>query len=271
MPQIIIDKTLCTKCNTCGTVCVLGIIEKAIDSTYPSIPEEKTEYCLTCGHCESFCSQRALTLDFLRDEKIDTPVDGLVASQNLALYIKHRRSVRHFSSKRVSKELVAKVIDIARYAASGGNSQPVRWLVIHDPSEVQQIAQLTIDWMRTIHNTSHPLADYVLSLLSAWESGVDVICHRAPHLLFAHLPIEPIDDPTEAIIAMTHVDIVAPSFDIGTCWAGFVKMATDNYQPLRDFLSIPEDRKVACPMMFGYSRYKIVSIPRRNPADITWR
>ena len=42
-------------------------------------------------------------------------------------------------------------------------------------------------------------------------------------------------------------------------------------KPLKDLLSIPEERKAACPMLFGYSSYKITSIPRRNPVDITWK
>jgi len=249
----------------------MGIIDKATDSEYPTIPLEKEDYCFKCGHCESFCPQKALTLDFLIEEKInETSVDARIDPQNLAWYIKKRRSIRHFKSKPVEKELIAKVIDIARYAASGGNGQPVKWLVILAPSEVKQVAGLTIDWMRTIQNTSHPLADYVSVLITAWDNGVDLICHNAPHLLFAHTPTDPIDDPTEAIIALTHFDIAAPAFGVGTCWAGFVKMALDGYKPLKDLLSIPEGRKAACPMLFGYSSYKITSIPRRNPVDIKW-
>lgn len=272
MPQILIDRKTCSKCNTCATVCVMGIIDKSTALNYPTIPEEKLDYCLKCGHCESFCAQKALTLDFLLDEKINTSfLDSQIEPQNIALYIKSRRSVRHYSSKTVNKELIAKVIDIARYAPSGGNGQPVKWIVIHKPSEVNRVASLTVDWMRTIQNTSHPLADYVPAIISTWDSGLDLICHNAPHLLFAHVPIEPIDDPTEAIIALTHFDIAAPAFGIGTCWAGFVKLAIDNYKPLMDLLSIPEERKAACPMLFGYSSYKITSIPRRNPVDITWK
>jgi len=272
MPRIIIDRQKCTQCFTCVEVCIMGIIEKAIDSGYPAIPEEKIDYCIKCGHCESFCAQKALTLNFLLEERINvSSLDGQIEPHNIALYMKSRRSVRHFSSKSVNKELIAQVIYIARYAASGGNAQPVKWMVIHEPSEVQRVASLTIDWMRTIQNTSHPLADYVPVMISTWDSGSDLICHNAPHLLFAHVPVDPIDDPTEAIIALTHFDIAAPAFGIGTCWAGFVKMALDNYKPLQDFLSIPEGRKAACPMLFGYSRYKVTSIPRRNPADITWK
>lgn len=272
MSHVIIDKELCTRCNTCATVCVMQIIDKSTGEGYPSLSEEKAVYCIKCGHCESFCAQKALTLDFLPEEKIFTAAsDGHIEPQKLTLYLKKRRSIRHFSSKTVSKELIAKIIDVARYAASGGNSQPVKWLVVYEPSKVQEIAGLTIDWMRTIQNTSHPLADYVSGIISTWDHGLDLICHHAPHLLFAHVPVHPIDDPTEAIIALTHFDVAAPAFGIGTCWAGFVKMAADNYKPLMDYLSIPEGRKAACPMMLGYSSYKIASIPRRNPVDITWK
>ena len=271
MSRIIIDEKKCTKCYTCAAVCVIGIIDKQTDSGFPSIPEEKADYCLKCGHCESFCAEKALTLDFLIEEKINASFsDSRIEPQNLALYIKGRRSVRHFTSNTVDRETIAKVIDIARYAASGGNGQPVKWMVICDPAIVARIAGLTIDWMRTIQNTSHPLAPYVPVIISAWDNGSDLICHNAPHLLLAHIPDEPIDDPTEAIIALTHFDIAAPSFCIGTCWAGFVKMALDNYKPMQELLSIPEGRKAACPMLFGYSTYKITSIPRRNPVDITW-
>ena len=72
MPQILIDRKTCSKCNTCATVCVMGIIDKSTALNHPTIPEEKLDYCLKCGHCESFCAQKALTLDFLLDEKINT-------------------------------------------------------------------------------------------------------------------------------------------------------------------------------------------------------
>ncbi len=270
--MIIINEKLCIKCNTCIAVCAPKLIDKQTVNGYPRVPEEKSGYCFKCGHCEAFCPQKALTLDFLPEEKIEiTDTDSRIEPQNLSLYIKKRRSIRHFTSETVSKDKIAEVLDVARYAATGGNGQPVKWLVIYEPSDVQHIARLTIEWMRTILGTSHPLAPYVSFLISAWDKGTDLICHRAPHLLFAHVPTEPINDPTEAVIALTHFDIAAPSFGLGTCWAGYVIMAMAGYKPLQDFLSLPEGRKVACPMLFGYPRYKITSIPRRNPVDVTWR
>ncbi len=273
MPDIIIDEALCTRCDICGANCIMGRIERATDSSFPTIREGFEARCMRCGHCESFCPQRALTLDFLPKEKLlAKPQDGQIDAERLSLYMKQRRSVRHFTARPVSKELIAEVIDVARYAASGGNSQPVEWLVILDPAQVKRISGLTIDWMRTILDTPHPLAAYVPALIGMWDGGVDPICYDAPHLVFTHLPrTEHHDDPTDAIIAMTYFDVAAPSFGIGTCWAGFVKLAVDAYQPLQDALALPQGRKAATAMMLGYPRYAVTSIPRRNPASVTWR
>ncbi|NLD36197.1 MAG: nitroreductase [Desulfatiglans sp.] len=274
MPNIIINEQRCIKCNICSTVCVTGIIEKSNDSIFPRILKENENNCLQCGHCESFCKQDALLLNYLPEEKIQvSSQDSSIEPKRLSLYIKNRRSVRHFTSSLVDKEIISQIIDVARYAASGGNQQPVKWIVISGHSMVKNIAGLTVDWFRTIQNTSHPLGPYASGIISMWDSGVDLICHNAPHLLFAHIPKaeQQIDDPTEAIIAMTHIDIAAPSFGVGTCWAGLVQMAADAYKPLQEALETPKGRIIKGAMMFGYSQFEVRSIPRRNPADVIWR
>lgn len=272
MSSIIIDEKLCTKCNICSKVCFMEVIDKASESSFPFIPASKRKYCFKCGHCEAFCAQKALTLDYRVEEKINALPEELVTSQNLSLYLKKRRSIRNYSRKLIDKEILLKVIDAASYAASGGNMQPIKWHVVYDPAEVKYLASLTVDWMRSIQNTPHPLAAYVATIIAKWDSGTDVVCHSAPHLIFAHTPfMEGFYDPTDAIIAMTHIDIAAPSFGLGTCWAGFVKLAVDYYKPMKDALALPEGRKAVCPLMIGYPSYKVVSIPRRNTVEVTWK
>jgi len=273
MPQIIIDEKLCTRCNTCSTVCVLRIIEKATRSSFPTIAPENLKRCFICGHCEAFCPQKALTLDFRLEEK-----KNLVFSENqidpldLSSYLKRRRSIRSYSARLVPKELIARVIDVARFSPSGGNGQPVRWTVFQDPTDVRKISELTVEWMRTLQPAGSPLADYVKPIIAAWDGGVDSVCRNAPHLLLAHVPCnESGYDPTDAIIALAHFDVAAPSFGLGTCWAGFVKMAADQHKPLQDFLAVSSGRRVAYAMMFGYPSLEPSSIPRRNPVKIIWR
>ena len=160
---------------------------------------------------------------------------------------------------------------MARYAASPGNAQQVEWLVIHDRREVKRIAGLTVEWLRTLSRTGHPMAGYVPVLLSAWESGTDVICRGAPHLLIPHVPGDSPIAPTDAIIALTHVDIAAPAFGVGTCWAGFVAGASSAYKPVGEALELPEGRVAAYAMMLGYPEFRTYRIPGRKQLKVTWR
>jgi nitroreductase len=189
----------------------------------------------------------------------------------MGYYLKKRRSVRRFTKDPVPKEKIIELLEIARYAASAGNGQPVEWIVVHDPERVKKVAGLTIAWMKTLVNSNHPMSGYIPVLIGAWERGSDVICRGAPHLLIATIPEGNPMAQTDAIIALTHFDIAAPAFSVGTCWAGFVAMAASSYQPLQKELGLPAGRKCAYVLMFGTPQYRIYGIPRRKPLTIVWR
>lgn len=208
MAHIIVDEDRCTGCGLCVKMCSSGIISLTDESNVPQMQDEDVSHCFYCGHCEAFCPSQALTLNFLPDEKITLSSNaGNISPDDVAFYLKKRRSVRHFTKESVPREKILEVLDIARYAASGGNGQPVQWLVIYDPEEVKKIAGLTIEWMKNLVNTDHPMSGYVPMLISAWEQGIDVICRDAPHLLFAHIPENNQIAPIDATIALTHFEM----------------------------------------------------------------
>jgi nitroreductase/NAD-dependent dihydropyrimidine dehydrogenase PreA subunit len=272
MTTIFVEQALCTRCSICSIVCPMKIIDPADESTLPCVPEAKALMCIRCGHCEVSCPSLAITLNFLPDEKMPIPAGaGSLSPEDLSLYLKKRRSVRHFTSGPVDKDSITRILDVARYAASGGNGQPVKWLVVHDPQEVQMLAGLTIAWMKTLQNSNHPMSGYVPSLIKAWEQGYDPICRNAPHLVIAHIPEGNPVASIDAIIALTHFDVTAPAYGVGTCWAGFLSMAAAVYEPLHKVLALPSGRTYAYALMFGYPQYKTFGIPRRNPLEITWR
>jgi len=269
---IFVDHDLCTRCGICSVVCPMKIVDAADENSLPRVADEKSGMCIRCGHCEVSCPSQALLLNFLPEEKSTLQVGaGILSPEDLGAYLKKRRSVRHFTKESVPKETIAKVLDIARYAASGGNGQPVQWLIVLDPVEVHRLAGLTIDWMMTLKNTNHPMSGYIPSLIAAWEHGFDPVCRGAPHLVIAHIPEGNPGASIDAIIALTHFDITAPAFGIGTCWAGFLSIAAATYEPLQEAFALPAGRKFAYGLMFGYPQYKVFGIPRRNPVQVTWR
>lgn len=272
MATVLVDQDLCTRCGICSDVCPSGIIEPADEDTLPMVMDAKAGMCIQCGHCEATCPSQALLLNFRPEEKVPLPAGaGILSPEELGLYLRKRRSVRNFTKDPVPKEKITEVLDITRYAASGGNGQPVQWIVVYDQEKVKRIAGLTIEWMRTLVNSSHPMSGFVPGLIGAWDGGQDVICRGAPHLLFAHIPQDNPIAPVDAVIALTHFDIAAPAFGIGTCWAGFVSMAASAYAPLQEEIGIPAGRKNAYAMMMGHPRYGIYGIPRRKLLEVTWQ
>ena len=65
-------------------------------------------------------------------------MNGMSASLDVFEAIKERRSIRLFTAGVVSDEAVKQLIDVARYAPSAGNTQPLELVVVRD----QKIKQL---------------------------------------------------------------------------------------------------------------------------------
>jgi len=282
---IYVDAETCNRCSICSEVCPMAIIDSARGEKIPGIRDEMARKCISCGHCEAFCPTGALVQEPEVGEddvrKCTIPGHfhpgateggyGGISPELLGIYLKSRRSVRQYRPEPVERETIQSILDIARYAASGGNLQPVEWLVLHDPQEVQKVADLTIGWMQELTKGNHPMSAYAPYLVNVYKSGRDVICRGAPHLLIPHIPEDNQIAPADAIIALTHMDIAAPSFGIGTCWAGFVAMASKSHKPLLDYYALPEGRIPAYAMLFGYPRYLPKHIPGRKPLKITWK
>ncbi len=272
MSLIEVDDYRCTRCGICTDVCPSGIVTRKDEHTLPSVAKSFEKICIRCGHCEVFCPSQALVFNNRPEERIVLPAEGhTISPDTLSLYLKKRRSIRHFTRTHVSEETILNLIETASYAASGGNRQPVSWLVIHDFAKVRRIAELTIEWMKSLLDTDHPMSSYFSRVVAGWNLGRDTICLGAPHLIFTHIPDGNPAAFVDAAIAMTYIDITAPSMGIGTCWAGFIMMAASSSESLREELALPEGHKVACAMMLGFPKYKAYGIPRKNPPDVTWR
>lgn len=268
---ISVQSDSCTQCGICTRVCPMGIILPPDEVTIPKIARENESICINCGQCEAFCPSGALVVDLWQEHILEKAWSGEdITPSHLSWYLKSRRSIRQFKPEPVSKETITSLLDIARYAASGGNGQPVEWLVIHDPKEVREIGTLTIEWMKTLWKTDHPMSIYVPSLIARCDAGIDVICRGAPHLLIPHIQEDNPMAYTDGIIALTHFDIAAPAFGVGTCWAGFIAMAGRSYEPLKKLYNLPEGRIPLYALMFGYPKYTPLYIPVRKSLKVTW-
>jgi nitroreductase/ferredoxin len=273
MTSIYVDRDLCTRCGICSIVCPMGIIKTGDDANLPVVPRQAEPFCIRCGHCRVSCPEKALSIRFLPDDEQPVPAGFPPGPELIGYYLKNRRSIRHYTKKPVPRGTIEDLLDIARYAPSGGNQQPVSWLVIHDPGEVHRFAGLTIDWLRHEAASGTPTLPQVITerLIASWEKGADPICRGAPHLLIAAVREGPGSAVIDGIIAVTYADAAAPAFGVGTCWAGFLSMAVKAWPPVLKAMGLPEGYTYCAGLMCGFPKYGTYGIPPRNPLKLTWR
>jgi len=274
MSQLIVDSSKCNFCSICALVCPQRIIQLTSPESLPSWVTGGEERCIDCGHCVAVCPTAAIGLETMKPEDCATLYRNLLPSPEQTEHmLKSRRSIRVYKEDTVPQEVLSKLIDIARYAASGHNSQPLQWLVIENPKEVKRLTGLVADWMRVAIKNMPDMARLMhLDLLVAdWERGEDSIMRSAPHIIVVHAPTDDIGARGDATIAMTYLELAAYGFNLGACWAGYFQAAGTLYPPVMEALTLPDGHTSLGAIMIGYPKYHYARIPLKKEASIIWR
>jgi nitroreductase/NAD-dependent dihydropyrimidine dehydrogenase PreA subunit len=273
MARKLIDAKRCTGCNRCIETCPLEILEQDTATGFPVVSRLRDQRCTSCGHCEAVCPEQAIVVqgESLQEASVAQENANLTPRQ-VAAYFAKRRSIRLYKDEPVDKAVLEELLDIARHAPSGVNRQPVRWSVVHSAGSVHALAGLTVEWMRGQVGQQSAMATMLHFdlLIDAWDRGKDPICRNAPHCIFAFAPKEDRMAATDGTIALSHLELAAPAFGLGACWAGYLNIATNSYPALKSAAGIPADNVGLGVLMIGRPRYEFARTPKRNRAHITW-
>ncbi|OQX27581.1 MAG: ferridoxin [Desulfobacteraceae bacterium IS3] len=273
MSLFAVDTEKCQRDGICADECPLRLIVWKDKNSFPRPVPNAGEFCINCGHCVAVCPTGALSLKTMTPEQCP-PVkqDWLLNSEEAEHFLRARRSIRTYKSQPVPQETLAKLIDIARFAPSGHNRQPVRWIVVSGEKEVAKLAGIVADWMRHVLKTEPETGKmmYLDRVVKAWESGVDTICRKSPHIVIAHAAKADRTAPPACFIALSYLELAAPALGLGACWAGYFNMAATLWQPMQKALELPAENISFGAMMVGYPKYKYHRLPLRNEAQIQW-
>lgn len=272
MPLFVVDTDRCTRDGICVAECPTRIIALTPADAIPRVPAEAEGACRHCGHCVAVCASGAITLDGIRAEQL-RPVrsDLPLGPDHVADFLRARRSIRTFTPRPVARETLAALLDIARFAPSASNRQPVTWLIVDDPAEVRRLASLAVDWMRANVPSQPPVAQRnAQRFIAGWDAGLDMVCRGAPCLLIACAAADYPWAAADCAIALTYVELAAPSFGLGTCWGGIFTNAARQWQPVQDALVLPADLAVFGALLIGHPRYRYRRVPMRNAARVLW-
>jgi len=268
-----VNQETCNQDGICAAVCPAGIIDFK-KGAYPTPIAEANKLCIGCGHCVAVCPAGSLSHRLMTAEQCP-PIQKVLhlTAEHCEHFLRNRRSIRVYKNKPVPRDVLAGLIEIARYAPSGHNSQGAQWLVLGSGDELRNLAGIVVDWMRwMIGNMSEiALSMHMDRVVKRWEDGNDVVLRGAPAVIVAHAAKDNLAAPSTCTIALTYLELAAASMDLGCCWAGYFNAAATTFPPMMEALALPQNHQCFGAMMVGYPKFSYHRLPLRKPPGTTWR
>jgi nitroreductase/NAD-dependent dihydropyrimidine dehydrogenase PreA subunit len=277
MGKIEIDGRKCISCGECAAVCPSIFIPE--DGKIQIVDED---YCTLCGHCLAICPEDAIDhQDLDKREFADLPQDLDVPPEKIFTFLRSRRSCRVFAKKEVPKQDLEKLVDIARYAPTGHNSQNFEFLVIQSKERIQELAKRTAIFYGNLYKMfSAPGVDvppwlraHMRGFRLNWEyhqQGKDRIFRNAPALIIIHAPAENVSSAQNCHLAMAHIMLQAQAMGLGTCIIGYLITAAERDPSIIKALDIPQNNKIFTCCTVGYPKLTFRKWVQRKPPTVRW-
>jgi len=255
------------------------------------------EGCIACGHCVAICPQGAVSHSEFPATTIQ-PIQfkQMPTSVQVMELLKTRRSIRAFRDKPLAKDTIETIIDGARFAPSGHNSQSTEFLVVQDKDVLNQVSAMVVEYLKfEIKRFSNPffktlalLADRDLTksgiqeipgfkqMVQMFESGADPILNGAPVLLAFHAHRTEGFADVNAQLALQNASLVAHASGIGHFCTGWVlspgraPMARAWNRRIPSLLGIPPDNKLYGALALGYPIPRFKNMIERKTPQIRW-
>lgn len=184
--------------------------------------------------------------------------------------IKGRRSIRHYSSRKVEGAVVREVLEAARWAPSAHNAQPWRFIVLIDDGLKRDLAEaMAAAWLADM--TRDGVAIEVRENMAA--VSVERFA-RAPVLVVACLTMKDMVKYADELrqkcehdlavqslgAAIQNMLLVAHAKGLGACWFCAPIFCKDT---VRRILQVPEDVEPHALITLGYAAEKPSAPPRK--------
>ena len=289
MDIISIDRERCTLCGLCVSVCVRRILDLGDDAANVTDPAQ----CILCGHCKAICPEDAPRLPSLNDREFSSvpAKEEIPHPDRLMAFFRSRRSTRIYQKRAVDREKVLRILEAGRFAPSGGNRQPLQYVVLQSEEHVVTVRQMAMsalgEMARKIQEAMREkgargealsladmsleaYADMWLGMPELLRQGTDRLFYFAPAVIVCHG--DPLSRTVEvdAGLAGMQMALMAEALGLGTCFCHFLVFAIQESGALRQALQIPEERKAVLSFMLGHPDMTYPRLVARNPVIAKW-
>lgn len=153
--------------------------------------------------------------------------------------IETRRSIRKYVSRPIDDKIIESILEAARLAPSGSNTQPWHFIIIKDEEIKQKVALVSHrqKWMLTAPVFIACVADIRSRIKTKEEINLS---EESPQFELKQII-------RDTAIAIEHIVLEATNVGLGTCWVGWFKQ-----NEIRPVLGIPSDKFLVAILTVGY-------------------
>lgn len=276
MSKISIDETKCTGCEACIEVCPAHLLFRETSGVGVKHEEE----CIACGHCVSVCAADAIThqgLDLAGF--LPAPEGPHFSPEAIYSFLRSRRSCRLYENKEVPRKDLERLIDIARYAATGHNRQNFEFIVVQDRAKISKLSEMAAIYYgnlsKELEASQEPgyrrtmMYDYRL-IYDFFLQGKDRIFRGAPVVILVHAPAAVFSSVDNCVYAVFHMVLMAEPLGLSTCINRMFINAADRIPEIYKELGVPTGRKIFGCVTVGFPKQKFYKMPPRKPPVVKW-
>lgn len=269
MELIRVDEAQCSRCGICTEVCPVGILGMGARGPEAAQPQ----LCIACGHCTAVCPQAALDNQKACIEK-QRELDKftLLSAETAEQYLRARRSIRAFKQEQVPRETLLQLVDIARFAPTGGNSQGISYLIVEEKEIMKKATERAVEWMEAqLATQARPHWSFTYHIRAYRELGTDSILRGAPHMVLATAVRDLPRARENTLFSLAYLELYAPALGLGSCWAGLLEMCLfAGYAPLLELFPVAGEKTITGAVMVGYPKFRYQRLVDRNPLEVGW-
>lgn len=182
--------------------------------------------------------------------------------------LKKRKSVRAYLDKEVSKEVFDKMIEAAKTAPSGGNSQPTRYKVLGKEmiKNLKEAEVFEQDW---IYGVSHIVV--CCGDMNAYHKGIKDSEKELREKVNESYKKRYVDDrrtrvSIDVAISSSYLVLKATELGLGTCYVGWFKEGGE--ERMRKLLGLGEEYIIPFVVVVGYGDGDVKDVDRVRKDDI---
>lgn len=174
-----------------------------------------------------------------------------------------RRSIRTYKEEQISDEQLYALLDAARYAPSGGNSQTCKFTVLQNKEKLEELNSLVRGSFRNL-KVDEKTYRSKRSGKKASENDNYKFYYNAPTLIIVSNDREYSNCMADSAIALENILLSAHSLNLGACFINQLTWFCDdkNVRNALTDIGIPENYVVCGSAVLGYNSG---SMPKASP------